>query len=99
MTPQEMLDSLDTWIKACREQRQGGRAKKLAAYRETLNALVNPVAIPEPPKPEWREKAKELGIPMFQRKKEDVIADIEAKELEIVKEIKPAIEGADAPDG
>ena len=26
----------------------------------------------------WREKAKELGIPMYQRKKEDVMADIVA---------------------
>ena len=29
--------------------------------------------------PDWRAQAKELGIPLFQRKKVDVLADIEAK--------------------
>ena len=29
--------------------------------------------------PNWRQQAKELGIPLFQRKKADVLADIEAK--------------------
>ena len=41
---------------------------------------------------EWRTRAKELGIKMYQRKKADVIADIEAllnKQSETIKVIVP----------
>ena len=85
MTPDEMLQSLRDWKKACENQRTFGRAKKLQRYIDTVESLMNPGK-------SWRDRAKELDIPMFQRKKEDVIADIEAAEA---KAIKPAVEGAD----
>lgn len=45
----------------------------------------------------WRDEAKELGIKLFQRKKEDVLKDIEAtknvcKDLKIIIGVKEATE-------
>lgn len=62
------------------------------------NDFMNADPLP-PVEKSWRDKAREYGIPMWQRKKSDVEVDIEAHEAELAKQIQPALEGADAPDG
>lgn len=50
--------------------------KQFERPEEVSEAVASPVQTLQKPEPNWREQAKALGIPMFQRSKEEVLADI-----------------------
>lgn len=50
--------------------------KEFTRKEEVAEVVASPVQTLQNPEPNWREQAKSLGIPMFQRSKEKVLADI-----------------------
>ena len=53
-------------------------AKLEAANKVAIQSIIDGEGEVDEVK-DWRAQAKELGVPLFQRKKEDVLRDIEAK--------------------
>lgn len=66
-------------------QREGPTVAKIQEFvkENPLQEQKGTIAIPVNPElaanPNWRAQAKKLGIPLFQRKKEDVLKDIESR--------------------
>ncbi len=72
-----VIDELENW----HIQKPTLTVEKIKAITDTLTPKTGDILIPVNPELaanlDWRAHAKELGIPLFQRKKKDVLADIE----------------------
>ena len=78
-------DELENWhIPEPSVTKDGVDAIWLTELNTGVNVNPNVATAPSTVKEsDWRAQAKELGIPLFQRKKIDVLADIEAKKVAV----------------